>query len=267
MLLCAANLQVQAQTPYVHIDAESPTYLEYEVSARPNGWYHALRDIAIGPDRDMPADGDYVAAWISGTMSYTGGRSIGLRAYPSVGPNRDRIEIRAVHGDNDGFRLANATTRYFGYAFMLHNQTQAPIGTSDAHIMQVWQRPSGSVQQGKVPFTLSLGNDYRLHAKARTHVGTWNIWHSEPVSKGEWHTLVYELRPSYNGDSQSGTIAIWFDGVEVTRWVGDWGNPPSLGYTEYFDVRCGIYRSAQNTHTIIMYDDVRFGLTRESVTP
>jgi hypothetical protein len=172
-----------------------------------------------------------------------------------------------VHGANDGsFSLKNATTKYFGYAFMVHPQMQAP--TDWLHVMQVWQRPLGNVPaEGKVPFTVSLTDDFRLIARTRTHLVTTPIWTSDTLEKGRWYSLVYELRPSYNGDGHGGYVAIWLDGVEVVRQDGDWGNPPSLGYTEYFDVRAGIYRAAQNTHTIIMYDDLLFADTLQGATP
>ncbi len=249
----------------MYIDAEPDTSLEYHGETLPGRAYHFLRGIAIGNDRDMPADGESYA-WISPTMAYSGSRSIGLRAYPSFSPF-DRVEIRAVHGAGDGFALQNATTRYLGYAFMLHPQMDAPTGW--LHVMQVWQRPApDTAQSGKVPFTLSLTHDLRLEAVARTHLDSTVIWRSaQPISKGDWHTLVYELRPSYNGDGHGGAIAIWLDGVEVVRWVGDWGNPPEFGYLDKFDVRCGLYRQGQNNHTIIMYDDILYATTKEAATP
>ena len=266
-----------AQTPYVYLDAESPTALQlhadYEQVQPPARRYFWLKNNALGPQRDMPHDGTG-ESWISGTMSYTGSRSIGLRADPSTG-TVDRAEIRAVHGTSDTFALKNATTRYFGYAFMLHNQMTAPTGGANGwlHIMQVWQRPDESLPQnqqlqGKVPFTLSLTPNWHLKAQARTHTGVVGTWDLGSVSRGEWHTLVYELRPSYNGDGRGGSIAIWLDGSQVLDLPTiDWGNPPAWGYTEYYDVRCGLYRGAQNSRTIIMYDDVRYGTSWYAVAP
>lgn len=263
--LAGAAPPTSAQTlPHVWIDAELPTSVDYEVVPRPNGWYHFLRNNPIGPDRDIPIDGQG-HLWISGTMAYTGSRSIGTRAFPSTGTGSDRVEVRGVHG-NDVFALRNATTRYFGYAFMIHPQMDPP--TDWIHVMQVWQRPTGEIPaNGRVPFTVSMNRNFRLEARARTHLEGEAMWLSDPIEKGKWHTLVYELRPSYNGDGRGGMIAIWLDGVEVARRDGDWGNPPSLGYTETFDVRVGIYRGAQNTDAIIMYDDILFATTREDATP
>lgn len=240
-----------------------------------------------GEKFDMPTQGETASVWISASNSYTGEKSLGVRVKPSKGV-KDRIEFRPVHGQNDkNYALRYGQTRWFSYAFKIHPSTDVPTGW--LHFTQVWQRPIAGIGEKPpiskvVPLTLSLRKNvdrFQMYASLKTSLAPSTVatrpFETEAtqtsknfidVTPGTWNTLVFKLTPSHVQDEITGNLQMYLNDELIVDHDGDWGVVPGeqTQLEGSFDVRVGIYRKAQQTDTVLFFDDVKYGTSREAVS-
>ena len=276
-------VQMDTDLPTLDIGFEGPpSSLEVQPQNGEDLFYHFYNE--DNEKHDIPSQGDQVSIWLSGSQAFVGRRSLGLRVRKSQG-TKDRIELRPVHGTTDSYALSYGQTRWFGYAIKFHKNSEIPTGW--VHITQMWQRPyPGRIDDIKaVPMTVSLKKNaetLQMYVALRNGVDktvvatrpdeTLDTQLSNNVidlPQGRWNTLVYGLTPSHVEDDRTGNIQVYLNGQLVVDHDGDYGVVPgeTTGRQETFDLRVGIYREAQPTETIMFVDEVKYGNSRDAVTP
>lgn len=230
-----ANVEAGNQTAYHFLEEDNDTY-------------------------DMPFTGLSYNPWISGSISYEGSKSLGLRI-PSTNTTKDRIELRAVHGVNDSYKLKFGQNRYFGFAIYIHPNSEP--NASWLHCVQAWQRGAGFV-----PFTMGIyksGNDFRFRMDARDSSGS-TLLKTGSITPGQWYTFVFHFRPQH---STNGKIRCWRNGTSILDWTGSYGAEPGTGDNAVngMDCRVGMYRDSQNSEQIFFVDNVKFASSKSQATP
>ena len=269
--------------PIIDIGFEVPSSsLEVQPQNGDSQVYHFYNE--DGEKHDIPSQGDQVSIWLSGSQPFRGNRSLGMRVRESQGV-KDRIELRPVHGTTDSYALSYGQTKWFGYAFKFHKNSDIPTGW--VHIAQMWQRPyPGRLSDFQVvPMTVSLKKNaetLQMYVSLRNGVDptviatrpnetlrTQSSNNIIDVPQGVWNTMIYQLTPSHVDDDRVGNIQVYLNDQLVVDHDGDYGAVPgeTTGRQETFDLRVGIYREAQPTETIMFVDEVKYGDSKAAVTP
>jgi hypothetical protein len=189
------------------------------------------------------------------------GHSLQLTLPPRVSAvSPDRAEIDAVSTENSPagavvFDLKNP--KYFGFAMYIHPHSGLPL-QSGVHFMQAWQdgrAPASGTAKCGVPLVATLldagHGDKSLAFYISAHddeigPGSRLLLDNTPLTAGAWHTFLFYLQPDTNEMTDTtGKVQLWFDGVQMIDWNGDWGCNVSSGeFLDRWDLRVGMYRTA-----------------------
>ena len=264
------NFNLEVTTDYhVSREFESPAYIQYETIFRdPAGWYHKYyEDGFFGniPTDDWTNDAVYLAT----ERAYAGEQSLAILSLANSNSLKDRVELEIANWSWPN-ALRFGQTRYVGYRMYIDE----PSGVFSKHFTQVWQANCAA----KVPFTMTFNDDYddwRWEATARSFTAT-EVFASQPISKGQWHTFIYKLVPRYAEDNQSGEISIWVDGELAGTYIGPWGEMPGHQWPGYdptkesMSIRCGLYAGPADVFHPdqgLYFDDYRMGTSFDEVNP
>jgi hypothetical protein len=130
---------------------------------------------------------------------------------------------------------------------------QPPADSSVGHDA-IWMLRKTNQQ----PFCMVF--DWVNHSDAFQHCDTPNISLISDVDfAGKWHDLVFHIIWSH--DNSKGLTEVWVDGNLKGVRRGYTLTPNHIGAL----VKYGIYRSTHNKPTIVYYDEIRKGKTRQEV--
>ena len=257
--------------PEYHIsrEFEEPASIEYEWVARGDyGWYHRYTE--DGVTSNIPTDDwDYGDVYFSSERVFSGVQSLAIKSLANTNDHKDRVEIEIANWSGSE-ALQFGQTRYVSYRLYIDDES----GVFSKHFTQVWQ-PNVAA---KVPFTMTFSDEYddwRWEATARSFT-VKETFASQTISKGQWHTFIYQLTPRYAEMEQSGEIRIWVDGELAGAYIGPWGEMPGHVWPDYdptgssMSIRCGLYAGlagVPHPYQGLYFDDYRMGTSFDEVNP
>jgi hypothetical protein len=265
-----------ADEPYVSIDAEDGVFY-----AKANPLAYWPGEYAEG-NCVFPVyeSGDWhVRPWIcddSIVVASNGSTNvIGFYAVAAADDNNvaDRHELCFVSYTNS-YALQLNQMRYISFDFYIDPAAQTPLLWT--LICQAWQAtytmPPAFAIYARTNYNASSTNvdlDFTVRGtiSGTTNYWTTNIW-SATVSKGTWHHLIVQLKPSPPSDVVTGQVAICLDTLTPNCiWTKDWGYAASTNpYIDAkFDLRVGVYRRKQMRSFSWYVDNIKYGPTGNSV--
>ncbi|QHI68276.1 heparin lyase I family protein [Tichowtungia aerotolerans] len=248
---------------------EEPAYIQYEWVARGEaGWYHRYTEDDV--TSSIPTDDwEFGNIYLSEEKAYSGSRCLAVQSMVNSNSLKDRVEIEVANWSGDE-ALQFGQTRYVAYRLYIDEES----GVFAKHFTQVWQ-PNVAA---KVPFTMTFVDaydDWRWEAAARSFT-LKSVFASQTISKGQWHTFIFQFTPRYTEINQDGEIRIWVDGVLAGTYVGPWGEMPGHVWPDYdpvgpaMSIRSGLYAGPGGVfhpYQGLYFDDYRMGTSFDEVNP
>ncbi|PRE86562.1 heparin lyase I family protein [Burkholderia multivorans] len=224
-----------------------------------------------GQTFNMPYQGQAAVPQVSDKASKIGGRSLKLTIGPSAPgqTTNDRSEFTLVHqGDPLALRLGEE--RYMGFSIFF-DKDSFPPPKGEIIISQIWQ-PFKEEKAGPAAFIVMIPEKDDLsfalatrddRSEKSTKV---NLGHPRFL-RNQWNSVVLHVLPrAINDPDGPGLIEMWLNGVYLGGSKRTWGHA-SLNFLNTFDVRVGLYGNPQPVAHTIWIDQLRWGTSREAVTP
>ena len=234
-----------------------------------NGSYRLLSE--GGRKFNMPYQGQSAEPKFSNRASRPGGRSLKLTIGPSAPGQKenDRSEFTLMHqGDPSGLHLGES--RYIGFSIFF-DEKNFPPPSGEIIVSQVWQAYKEK-KTGPPAFIVMVPGKDDLSFVLATRDDTSEKSTQVPLGnvrflRNKWNSVVLHVLPrAVNDPSGPGEIQMWLNGKYLGGAHRSWGYavPNSVNA---FDVRVGLYGNPQPVAHSVWVDQVRWGLTQESVTP
>ncbi|RQS33977.1 MULTISPECIES: heparin lyase I family protein [unclassified Burkholderia] len=234
-----------------------------------NGSYRLLSQ--GGRKFNMPYQGQSSEPQFSRRAVRPGGRSLKLTIGPSAPgqTENDRSEFTLMHqGDPSGLRLGES--RYIGFSIFF-DEKSFPPPSREIIVSQVWQAYKEK-KTGPPAFIVMLPGKDDLSFVLATRDDSSEKSTQVPLGhvhflRNKWNSVVLHVLPrAVNDPSGPGEIEMWLNGQYLGGARRSWGYavPNSVNA---FDVRVGLYGNPQPAAHSVWIDQVRWGMTRESVTP
>jgi hypothetical protein len=268
--VCGLLFGLQSVPEYhVSREFEEPATIQYEWVARDEfGWYHRYTEDGVTgniPTDDWP----YGEVYFASERLYSGARSLAMKSLANDNAHKDRVEIEIANWSGPE-ALQFGQTRYVSYRLYIDEGS----GVFPKHFTQVWQANCAA----KVPFTMTFSDEYddwRWEATARSFT-VKETFASQTISKGQWHTFIYQFSPRYAEMNQDGEIRIWINGKLAGTYIGPWGEMPGHVWPGYdpvkstMSIRCGLYAGPGGVfhpYQGLYFDDYRMGTSFDEVNP
>ncbi|QQK03279.1 heparin lyase I family protein [Burkholderia anthina] len=234
-----------------------------------NGSYRLLSE--GGRKFNMPYQGQSAQPQFSNRATRPGGRSLKLTIGPSAPGQKenDRSEFTLMHqGDPAGLRLGES--RYIGFSIFF-DEKNFPPPSGEIIVSQVWQAYKEK-KTGPPAFIVMVPGKDDLSFVLATRDDTSEKSTQVPLGhvhflRNTWNSVVLHVLPrAVNDPSGPGEIQMWLNGKYLGGAHRPWGYavPNSVNA---FDVRVGLYGNPQPVAHSVWIDQVRWGMTQESVTP
>jgi hypothetical protein len=270
LLMCGFLFGLQSVPEYhVSREFEEPAAIQYEWVQRDEfGWYHRYTE--DGVTSNIPTDDwDYGEVYLATERAFSGARSLAMKSLANTNDHKDRVEIEIANWSGPE-ALRFDQTRYVAYRLYIDEES----GVFPKHFTQVWQANCAA----KVPFTMTFNDEYgdwRWEAAARSFT-VKEIFASQTISKGQWHTFVFKFVPQYVESGKDGEIRIWLNGKPAGTYIGPWGEMPGHVWPDYdpvkstMSIRCGLYAGpggVAHPAQSLYFDDYRMGTSFDEVNP
>jgi hypothetical protein len=217
--------------------------------------------------------------WLDTQNASAGRRALAMKIFSDRDDGvKDKIELNVVkHNEPEKLALEGNRARYVAFDFMLDPRYEAP--RSWVIHFQAWQccgkpppfairvAPKRDVNS-EIEFRFLVRDDVTERTNPRSE---GREIYRMTVARGRWNNMALWLEPSMNDDGRDGRVTLWYNGVQLLDYRGDWGYRPvptrvqGHKLTADFAVKIGIYRPRQTTVQTIYIDNVRFGPTPASV--
>lgn len=179
--------------------------------------------------------------------------------------SRTPVFERKEYGEGHDGLATEGDEYWYGWSFYVPYEStnnwaffgqfiQPPADSSVGHD-SIWML----LKRARAPFCMVF-DWVTFGSTAFTHCGSPNIeLLSDAEFAGRWHDLVFHMIWSH--DYRIGLTQVWVDGVLKGERRGNTLTPKHLGIA----VKYGIYRIADPKTTIVYYDEMRKGKTRQAV--
>ncbi len=223
--------------------------------------------------------GDYSQVWISPTVAWNGGHSVGFDMLPTSGTaadgsTTDKAQYRVISGSETN-ALDFLQDRCTGFAVRLETNFQTP--DQAVQLFQWWQGSPFSpplelrVKAGSLSWELVYRNDQT----GRGPTAAVSLAEGG-MSVGAWYRFVVCTRMSYSSSLGTGNVKLWLNGTQYVDQDGVYGYNPNVDFpyagstyrsNPRFDLFFGLYRPRQSKRAKAFFDQVRFGVTYADVNP
>jgi hypothetical protein len=242
------------------IDFENATVSAYRrADASGNNGYWILTDTGVQykvATKNNVAPGNVHPPVVTAEKAHGGRKGVFMQIdpWPNHTTPGEKSLIDVCNSDIDPTAPYFGDTRTVSFAVMLPEDFEP--NTSELMLCE-WWRNSADVTLVLVPGTT------RWQLGIIDHAGQLHRHAGATLTPGQWHTLVLQVTPNYQGNGQA---RVWQDGETILNVTDTTVGLAPAGSTRKYAIDVGLYRPACSKTAKAYFDDIRYGDTYGDVS-